>query len=87
MVQMDFLAANHVHIVGLCGQAHRAVIFAIAQLSCCIFMLETDCRAFIDPLSLRDAAKRSEMPTAGRGQPTCVDCERKEKTICLSTVV
>jgi len=32
MVQMDFLAANHVRIVGLCGQAHRAVIFAIAQL-------------------------------------------------------
>jgi len=34
MVQMDFLAANHVCIVGLCGHAHRAVIFAIAQLSC-----------------------------------------------------
>ena len=35
MVQMDFLAANHVHIVELCGQneAHRAVVFAIAQLS------------------------------------------------------
>ena len=33
---MDFLAANHVRIVGFCGQnkAHRAVIFAIAQLSC-----------------------------------------------------
>jgi len=36
MVQMDVLAANHVHIVGLCGQnkAHCAVIFAISQLSC-----------------------------------------------------
>ena len=36
IVQMDFLAANHVRIVGLCGQnkTHRAVIFAIAQLSC-----------------------------------------------------
>ena len=35
-VQMDFLAANHVRIVGLCSQnkAHRAVIFATAQLSC-----------------------------------------------------
>ena len=33
MVQMDFLAANHVRIVGLCVNAHRAVIFAIAQLS------------------------------------------------------
>ena len=31
---MDFLAANHVRIVGLCGHAHHAVIFAIAQLSC-----------------------------------------------------
>jgi len=31
---MDFLAANHVCIVGLCGQVHHAVIFAIAQLSC-----------------------------------------------------
>jgi len=33
---MDFLAANRVRIVGLCGQnkAHFAVIFAIAQLSC-----------------------------------------------------
>ena len=31
---MDFLAANHVRIVGLCGHAHCAVIFAIAQLSC-----------------------------------------------------
>jgi len=28
---MDFLAANHVRIVGLCGQVHRAVIFAIAR--------------------------------------------------------
>jgi len=34
MVQMDFLAANHVRIVGLCGHAHRAVIFVISQLSC-----------------------------------------------------
>jgi len=34
MVEIDFVAANHVRIVGLCGQAHRAVIFAIAQLSC-----------------------------------------------------
>ena len=34
MVQMDFLSANHVRIVGLCGQVHRAAIFAIAQLSC-----------------------------------------------------
>jgi len=39
MVQMDFLAANHVRIVGLCksvknAKAHRADIFAIAQLSC-----------------------------------------------------
>jgi len=33
MVQMDFLAANHVRIVGLCGHVHRAVIFAISQLS------------------------------------------------------
>ena len=31
---VDFLAANHVRIVGLCGQAHRVVIFVIAQLSC-----------------------------------------------------
>ena len=31
---MDFLAANHVRIVGLCGHVHRVVIFAIAQLSC-----------------------------------------------------
>ena len=30
MVQIDFLAANHVSIVGLCS----ADIFAIAQLSC-----------------------------------------------------
>ena len=34
MVQMDFLAANRVCIVGLCGHAHRTVIFAIAHLSC-----------------------------------------------------
>jgi len=34
MVQMDFPAANHVCIVGLCGHAHCAVIFVIAQLSC-----------------------------------------------------
>ena len=34
---MDFLAANHVHIVGLCGHAHRAVIFAIAQLSSLLY--------------------------------------------------
>jgi len=38
MVQMVFLAANHVHIVGLCKSAknakvHRTDIFAIAQLS------------------------------------------------------
>jgi len=33
---MDFLAANHVRIVGLCGQnkVHHAVIYVIAQLSC-----------------------------------------------------
>jgi len=36
---MDFLAANHVRVVGLCqsdnnAKAHRADIFAIAQLSC-----------------------------------------------------
>jgi len=37
MVQMDFLAANHVRIVGLCGHPHRVVIFAIAQLSCYIY--------------------------------------------------
>jgi len=37
MVQMDFLAANHVCIVGFCGQVHRAVIFTIAQL-CCIYI-------------------------------------------------
>jgi len=34
MVQMNFLAANHVRIVGLIDNAHCAVIFAIAQLSC-----------------------------------------------------
>ena len=39
MVQMDFLAANYVRTVELCksvkyAQAHRADIFAIAQLSC-----------------------------------------------------
>jgi len=39
MVQMDFLGANHVRIVGLCkcvknAKAHRADIFAIAQFSC-----------------------------------------------------
>jgi len=34
MVQMDFLAANHVRIVRLCGQAHHVVVFAMAQLSC-----------------------------------------------------
>jgi len=34
MVQMEFLAANHVHVVGLIDKAHRTVIFAIAQLSC-----------------------------------------------------
>jgi len=34
MVQVDFLAANHVRIVGLIDKAHCAVIFAIAQLSC-----------------------------------------------------
>jgi len=34
MVPIGFLAANHVRIVGFCGQAHRAVIFAIAQLPC-----------------------------------------------------
>jgi len=39
MVQMDFLAANHVRIVGLCtslknATAHRADILAILQLSC-----------------------------------------------------
>jgi len=43
MVQMDFLAANHVRIVGLCGQVHRAVIFAIAQLSCFNLVLEYGC--------------------------------------------
>jgi len=31
---MDFLAADHVRIIGLCSQVHRMVIFAIAQLSC-----------------------------------------------------
>jgi len=40
MVQIDFLAANHVRIIGLYksvknAKAHRADIFAIAQLSCC----------------------------------------------------
>jgi len=36
MVQIDFLAANHVcrPIVGLCGLAYRTVIFAIAKLFC-----------------------------------------------------
>jgi len=39
MVQIDFLAANHVHIVRLCksvknAKAHRMDIFAIEQLSC-----------------------------------------------------
>jgi len=34
MVQIDFLAANHVRIVGLCGQnkVHRAVIYVHAIL-------------------------------------------------------
>jgi len=36
MVQVDFLAANHVCIVRLCRHAHPAVIFAIAQLSCIV---------------------------------------------------
>ena len=41
MVQMDFLAVNHVLIVGLCksvknSKVHRVDIFAIAQLSCFI---------------------------------------------------
>jgi len=35
MVQMDFVAANHVRIVGLIDNLHHVVIFAIAQLSCC----------------------------------------------------
>jgi len=34
MVQMDFLAANHVLIVGLIDKAHRAVIYGITQFSC-----------------------------------------------------
>jgi len=36
MVQMDFLEANQkiVHIIGLCGQVHHVIFFAIAQLSC-----------------------------------------------------
>ena len=34
--KLDFLAANHVRIVGLIHKAHRAAIFAIAQLSCYI---------------------------------------------------
>ena len=36
---MPTLAANHVHIFGLCGQnkVHRTVIFARAQLCCCNF--------------------------------------------------
>ena len=34
MVQMDFITAILLCIVGYCGHAHRAVIFAIAQLSC-----------------------------------------------------
>jgi len=33
MVQMDFVAANHVRIAGLIDKAHRTVIFAISQLS------------------------------------------------------
>ena len=45
MVQMDFLAANHVRIVGLCksvknAKAHRADMFAIAQVSCIIVRQE-----------------------------------------------
>ena len=37
MVQMDFLAANHVRIIRLIHKAHCAAIFAIAQLSCNIY--------------------------------------------------
>jgi len=33
MVEMDLIAASHVHIVRFCGEAHCTVIFAIAQLS------------------------------------------------------
>jgi len=40
-LQMDFPAASHVRIVGLIDKAHRAVIFAIAQLSCFFLTLRS----------------------------------------------
>jgi len=45
---MDFLAANHVRIVGLCksvknAKAHCADIFAIAQLSCLFVYVKAIC--------------------------------------------
>ena len=46
MVQIDFLAANHVCIFRLCDHAHRAVIFAIVQLSCSYQVSILSVRAF-----------------------------------------
>jgi len=47
IVQINFLAANHVRIVGLCSQnkAHCMVIFAIAQLSFFLHMMIDPCAA------------------------------------------
>jgi len=61
MVQMDFLAANHVCIVGLCGHAHRAVIFAIAQLSCLLFVSSVvDLLGILEIQTLRSCATKIE---------------------------
>jgi len=54
MVQMDFLAAYHVRIVGLCSRnkAHRAIIFAISQLSCFITVMMIIAKGFCTVLTV-----------------------------------
>jgi len=49
MVQMYFLALSHVRIGGLC----RAVIFAIAQLSCLCMLPVTVARPLLMTFALR----------------------------------
>jgi len=74
MVQMDFLTAHHVCIVGLCSYAHRAVIFAIAQLSCFIASRSQRVSLIVIPfcLSVCRSFRDLQATTIDRSQPNLV---------------
>jgi len=75
MVEIDFLAANHVHIVGLCGQNWNwtlGYLFALRSLRP---------RNFVKYLTTVEWATRPQCMGDGRGLPWALAVDSSQFTV------